>query len=297
MKYTNDHGLPAILARALERNDHRQEGKYSVSEIINPPQVSVLKKRHDKGIVKDVSSNLWALLGTAVHGIIEKNGSSSDLVEQHLMIEIDGITLSGTPDHFNLETLALNDWKCTSTWTYIYGGREEWEQALNVYAFMINSKLGKYPKTLTNHMVLRDHMKSKAKYDRTYPQVPFVSMQQELWTPGQTEQFIIDRIQLHEDAAKLDDANLPECTSDERWCKADTWRVKKNGGKKAISGGVFEKDEQGAKDKLDAVGTTTHFIDFQRGEAIRCADYCDPNQFCTQYATVLKEANTNAGCK
>lgn len=244
-----------------------------------------------------MSSNLWALLGTAVHGVIEKNGSSSDLVEQHLMIEIGGVTLSGTPDHFNLETLALNDWKCTSTWTYVYGGREEWEQALNVYAFMIHAKLGKYPKTLTNHMILRDHMKSKAKYDREYPQIPFTSMEQKLWEPGQTEQFIMERINLHEETSQIkDDKYLPKCTSEERWSKADTWRIKKKGGKKAIPGGVFENDKAGADAKLKEVGDG-FFIDFQAGEAVRCADYCDPNKFCKQYAAEITEKNKDAGCK
>ncbi len=291
MIYTNKHKLPGVLARALQSNDHKQEGKYSVSGLLNPPRQQQLFSRHNQvgaakadtpktDLIKDVSENLWALLGTAVHGVIQRFGKANDLIEQHICVEIDGISVSGTPDHFNLETLELNDWKVTSVYSYQKGGRAEWEQQLNLYAWMIGNKFGKYPKRLSNRLVLRDHQASKAKYDVMYPSVPFVTINQPLWAPEQAEALFMERIRLHEEAAKLPDDKLPLCTAEERWQRPDAWKAQKAGAKRATK--VFT----GATGLVDAnkFAEEKHLeVKYMRGGSIRCADYCAVNGLCSQY--------------
>lgn len=283
MKYTNKYHLPEILVRALKRNDHKQEGKYSVSQLVNPPRVEWLKRRHDEEIVRDASENLWSLLGTAIHSVIEKNGGSSDLIEQHLCVEVNEVKISGTPDHFNIDTLTLNDWKCTSIWTYIYGGRSEWVQALNIYAWMLSKKFGKYAKKLVNQMILRDHSKRDAKFKPDYPKVPFAQMEQEVWPPEQTEQFIMSRLALHEDSEDTPDAELPACTDEERWKKEDIWKVYKNETSvRAMPGGVHEGPDAEAKARSMAKKNSGDVRKI-KGETMRCAEYCDAAPWCNQY--------------
>lgn len=278
MKHTNIYMLPGVLARALAANDHKQEGKYSVSELLNPPRLEQLRKRHETKVVKDVSENLWALFGTSVHGVIQRYGQSTDIIEQHMVIDVDGIKVSGTPDHYNIDLRILNDWKVTSIWTYLKGGREEWEQALNIYAYMISKKFNAYPKRLFNQLILRDWSRKDAQFKPGYPKVPFVSLEQKLWEPEITEQFIVERVQLHEAASKTADEELPECTEDDRWQRRPVWAVHRQGMKRAVK--LF--DEESEAEQMVKGKPALHVM-YRPGEAIRCESYCQVKRFCSQY--------------
>jgi len=286
MKYTNKHMLPGILGRALERNDHKQEGKYSVSQLMDPPQLVALMSRHKGKMSKDVTENLWSLLGTAVHWIIEKNGGADDLVEQHLVIEVDGVKISGTPDHYNLSTHILNDWKTTAVYKYIRGGSDDWCAKLNIYAYMIYKKLGKYPKALFNRLILRDWQARDAKMKPDYPRTPFATIEQELWPKEQTESLIMERIQMHEKAEKLSDEDLPPCTREDIWQKDPCWAAVKPGAKRASK--LFFGDN--AQEECSAYCGHTHLqMEFRPGAMTRCEGYCPAKHFCHQYRKAKAE--------
>ena len=289
MIYTNNHKLPGILGRALEKNDHKQEGKYSVSQLMDPPQLVALMRRHAGKMKKDVTENLWSLLGTAVHWIIEKNGGADDLVEQHLVIEVDGIKVSGTPDHFNLATLELNDWKTTAVYKFVRGGSDDWEAKLNIYAFMIWKKLGKYAKKLYNRLILRDWQAREAKFNKTYPQTPFASIEQELWTKERVEALLIERLHLHEGTLKLTDDKLPPCTKEEIWQKDDCYAATKPGNKRAAKlfyGG--EDAKIACQEYCDRLGCE---LSHRPAVMTRCEGYCAAKNFCVQYRKAKEKLN------
>lgn len=72
MKITNKHNYPQTLVDAVSFDSHRTEGDISVTTLINPPQVRYLRKKYGKDQEQDVSDMIWALLGTAIHGILER---------------------------------------------------------------------------------------------------------------------------------------------------------------------------------------------------------------------------------
>lgn len=67
---TNKHGLPDTLVRAVSYDTHRVVGTISVTTLIDAPKIRYLKQLHDYEV--DVSELLYALMGTALHNILER---------------------------------------------------------------------------------------------------------------------------------------------------------------------------------------------------------------------------------
>lgn len=67
---TNNFNLPETLVKAVQYDTHKLAGTISVTELIDAPQIRVLKKKFDYEV--DVVDNLYALIGTALHHILER---------------------------------------------------------------------------------------------------------------------------------------------------------------------------------------------------------------------------------
>lgn len=74
MKITNKFDIPETLV-ALASRDFYSKGKsdYSVTEIISPPRIQRLRRKHYDAIEQDASDMLWMLLGTALHVVAERS--------------------------------------------------------------------------------------------------------------------------------------------------------------------------------------------------------------------------------
>lgn len=67
---TNKYNFPKTIVDACAIDTHRVAGTISVTQLIDGPQVRILKKLHD--YEEDVSEKLYALMGTALHHILER---------------------------------------------------------------------------------------------------------------------------------------------------------------------------------------------------------------------------------
>ncbi len=67
---TNRHDLPTPIFKACQMDTHRMTGDISVTQLIDAPQIRMLKKRNK--VEEDCSDKIWALLGTATHAILER---------------------------------------------------------------------------------------------------------------------------------------------------------------------------------------------------------------------------------
>ena len=74
MKYTNLHDLPDSLVRAVTAGQvlYEKEADVSSTELVAPIQQVQLRWRHDELIQTDILESVWALLGSAVHSILER---------------------------------------------------------------------------------------------------------------------------------------------------------------------------------------------------------------------------------
>lgn len=67
---TNKFNLPKTLVDACKYDTHRVGGDISVSQLIDAPQIRLLKRDND--YETDVIDNIYALMGTALHHILER---------------------------------------------------------------------------------------------------------------------------------------------------------------------------------------------------------------------------------
>jgi hypothetical protein len=76
MKLTNKKHLPEPLFKAISNDQYVKRGDISVTSLIGSPKINALRKVHYDEIEEDAIDNVWSLLGSSVHHIIERaNGS------------------------------------------------------------------------------------------------------------------------------------------------------------------------------------------------------------------------------
>ena len=266
MKITNKHNLPKQLYNAVNWGTRKpSENVISATTLIAPGHQWRLRLDNWDKIEEDCSGRLWALLGQAVHYITEKHELKGDIAEERLKAELDGITITGQADNYSGDGI-IEDWKTTSVWSFIYGTKPEWEQQLNIYAWLWR-KNGFDVNGLKVHMILRDWVERKSHEDN-YPSIPFVTVECELWSIEEQEIFIRDRIKALN--------NPVECTPDEKWARPTKYAVMKEGRKSAVK--LFDSEEYAQKflDEKD----NKHYLEVRPGENIRCKSYCNVSEFC-----------------
>ena len=296
MILTNNHNLPQPIVDALSRDDYNPgpTSTRSITDLINPPRIRILRREHDHERTEDVSDKVWAVLGSAVHKVFEGEDDETHISEQRVQIEHSGWNISGQPDlqtlHIDRMAMEINDYKCTSVWSVIYG-KEDWVQQLNGYRWLLSYAKPDVPvDQLTITAILRDwNWREQQKRPREYPQSPIMSIDIPLWPLDQAEAFFTQRIALHQEAEfqRLTSEDLPLCSDEERWAKAGKYAVKKGKTVKAIR--VLNSMEEAMDYIQDKKLDDKHWVEHRPGEAIRCdRNYCGVADFCEQYQGVKK---------
>ncbi len=230
---------------------------------------------------------------------------SEDMSETRMEvpIEVDGktYTISGISDH--LQDGHLIDWKVTSVWSYLFGidsplgVKEEWLYQLNIYKWM-HEQSGRPVKAITNHCILRDWVPSK-KFDKKYPQIPFVSIKTPMLTTDQIVAYIESRVRLHSMAEfiALDEKapmEVPPCTPAERWERAPVWKIISPASKKSLRNLPSQLEaQQWLSDAIKKKPGDKKFHGAQvvrfTGGSPRCTDYCSVFSICPYFKQFTKQ--------
>ena len=274
-KWTNVHGIDPVIARAVIEDDYEQVGNISVTRLVRPPQITYLENKHGEEIVQDVVDGLYSLEGRALHYIISQaKGESLPVVQEHRMtVDYNGWTISGKFDVLYTDTHLLKDYKVSSVWGHILGGKEDHDEQLNFYAYLAQRNKIQVDK-LAVVMWFRDWMKSQAERDRQYPPLKVIEHEIPMWTLDTQALAFQDKVKLHQQAMS---GTYPECTPIERWARPDSWAVMKPGAKKAYR--VFEEE---ALANVMASNSSGYEVQYRPGEQVRCARYCPVMEFCEQ---------------
>lgn len=293
MKYTNRLNLPDALVRAVAAaSDEYDAGdaEFTVTELIGPPRIAALRIAHADEIVVDVADCIYAAEGTAFHTLMEKS-ERMNLTEKRMYTKFEGTWVSGKFDLLHLNDVGLlQDWKRTSVYQVLGPAgpqpKFEWEAQLNLLDLILTDN-EYFVQELEIVPVFRDWLKSRARTDKGYPQTQAIRIPVQRWSRAAKETFLRDRIAAHRAARS---GPLPECTREERWIRDDTWKVFKNGNKRAMNGGVFKgPDAEDLARALTATTPGTH-VEFVPGEATRCMDWCAVAKWCTQWQDDMKGA-------
>lgn len=279
MTITNIYNVPETVVRALDWHTHRK-AFLSASETSLSPRQFWLKERHKGEVVEDVSERIWALLGTAVHYILEKGSDKQELSEEYLTTEIAGETVSGITDLYN--DGKISDYKITSVWAYIYrdkpGSMDSYTTQLNTDAYLYR-KAAFEVNELEIVMILRDWQKRDA-VKENYPNVQIQVVPIPLWSMEEQERFLADKVNLFKSFQETPDDALPECSEAERWYSGTEFKVYKKGLKRALNGGTFNSEGE-ACDFANRQEFLT-MIKKIPGESKKCS-YCIGRTFCNQW--------------
>jgi len=269
MNLTNLMGLPDAFVAAVKNDPYTGGGDISVTKLIDAPQRRVLYSKFKDFVVEDVSDRVWALMGQAVHTVLERAGTSA-LVEERLFMDVNGWKLSGQFDRLHVADKTIQDWKVTST--YKADGDDSWTKQLNILR-MLAIKNGHDIERLQVVAIFRDWQRSKAERDPKYPQSNVKIIELPVWSDEQAMQYITDRVSMHQAAVKGDEVL---CSDDERWYAGSTFALMKEGNKRATKV-ADTKEELGEPAK-------GFFIEERKGGYRRCEGYCEVAPFCPQLA-------------
>ena len=278
MKITNKHGLPQAFVDAVVNDPYDNGGSdISATSLIDAPQRRALLYKHSDQIVEDVADRVWALLGSAVHHILEQAEDEHAVVEERLFAEVDGWKVSGQFDRYLPKSKTIQDWKVTTVYK-AQGNHADWERQLNVLAWLARQN-GMPVEKLQICCIMRDWAKSRSLHDGSYPSANVMIIDIPMWPDAVAEEYIRERVALHQDARS---GNAILCSDEERWYTGDKWVVKKPTAKRAYR--VY-----GTQEEAEANVTDSMVVEHRPGEYKRCQQYCEAAPWCAQWHLDLKE--------
>ena len=290
MKLTNKFNLPQTFVNVLHRPTYTKGGaNISATELINSPRIVQLKRLYDEHLEQDVSEQIWSIFGTAIHAVLEHGKDHNHLVEERLHAVLDGWSISGAIDLQVIEDdgIIVSDYKTTGAWS-VMNEKAEWEQQLNIYAWLVETVKKAPVKGLNIVAIIRDWSRRDAETRDGYPNAPVKEIPIAVWDYDTRTEFIRSRIREHSAAllAAETQTELPSCTPEQMWEKSTSYAIKKIGNKRATA--VLETEFE-AEAKLSELGKG-YAIEIRPGERTRCANYCQVNKFCSQYEAYLQGA-------
>jgi hypothetical protein len=289
MKITNKFNLPDAIMRLAQKPSYSKGAAHlSVTEMMNSPQISIMRRKYDDQIEVDVSTLVFSMYGTAFHNMLEKHPGPNDIVEERLYAEFDGWHISGAIDVQTVTEagIEITDWKTVGVWA-VQNPKPEWEQQLNVYAWLVEYLKATPVTKLSIVAILKDFKQQEADTRANYPASSIITIDIPLWSMERREEYIRERIHLHSEArfAEETGAVLPPCTSEEMWEKETVYALKKD---KAVRAKSLHASMEEAEAALEEAGKG-FYIETRPGERTRCKSYCQVSKFCKQYQTYLEE--------
>lgn len=276
MNVSNRMNLPAAFVNAVSTKPHNHAGQFSATTLNKGAKEIVLTHRHFDEIEVDAADCVWAVWGTAVHALMESQPDNS-FHEEKFSVPVSNSLVTGIVDSYDLENGIICDWKTASVWKLQFADFNDWRQQGLTYAYLLHTQ--GLPVTKCRFIaLLKDHSKTKAKTDSSYPQSPVFTYEFDV-TPQdleETEKRIISKVQEIENAFLLSDDDIQPCTQEERWADGERWAVMKNGRKTAVK--LFDNSQDA--DAMAGEMGNSYYVEHRPAVSRKCADYCNVCQFC-----------------
>jgi len=289
---------PFMDALTEYRKHYDNEGAdYSATDLIQPPRIVLLRKRHAKEIEKfpiDPEKELDSFWGTGIHHMFESNLDTNKdyILEMRLGTTILNRYITGCSDIFYKPENHIYDIKQTKAWKKIFSDLHEWEQQLNIYAYLWH--LHKVRVDRVSIIAWWKNWEKKNVMDNPkYPKAQIEQLPMKLWSIDRQKEYLISRVGAMLHAEEFEDDALPYCTKDDMWEKASQYAVYKlypNGKRYAKASRVMYSREDIEKwiKKMIPEGTK-YEIDVRPGGRERCENWCECSSFCNQYKEYMEE--------
>lgn len=251
---------------------------------------------------QDCSELIWALFGTAFHSILENSKEEDsqfkeEYLKQDLSIicdELKGYFLSGKADLIDIATKTIIDYKTTSTFKILKKDYKDYRLQLLIYAWLFK-QLGFEINKGEIVALLRDWQKSKAKFDKNYPQFQVQKLQFKFSKKDfkEIEEFIKQKFLELKKYENVADDELPECTDEDKWASPRQYKIYKKGNKIATKVHESMEDAQNHLDNLEKNYPNMYEIRVVEPTYRKCEEYCSCCQYCKFWKEHYGKENIN----
>ena len=283
---TNNMNMPQAFVNFVSNVRHNPAGTLSATTLLKGDKEIVLYDRHFEELEQDAADLVWATFGTALHTVMEKSEDDA-FKEEAFSVDVDGWKVTGRVDRYDLQKEILEDWKTAAVWKVINGDFKDWKAQGLTYAWLMKQS-GLIVNRCRFVALLKDHSKSKAKTDKSYPQKPVFIYEFDVTENDleETEKRIRAKIKSVTEAYKLGDDDIAPCSEEERWATATKYAVMKEGRKTAVK--VCD-DKETANLYIEQTGGNGLYVQERPGESKKCQDYCPCAEFCNFYHECVKQ--------
>ena len=284
MNVTNRLRLPEAFVKAVSTTRHNEAGCFSATTLNKGAKEIILTDRHFDEITVDAADSVWAVWGTAVHALLESQ-PDNNFHEEYFKVPVSNSFVTGQVDSYDMENGVINDWKTASVWKVQFNDFKDWRAQGLTYAWLLQQS-GLEVKKCRFVALLKDHSKTKAKTDSSYPQSPVFIYEFDVTAADleETAARILAKVQEIESAYKLDDDAIEPCSAEERWADGEKWAVMKNGRKTAIK--LF--DNSADADAMAGEMGNAYYVEHRPAISRKCLDYCNCKEFCSFYHAMKK---------
>ena len=284
MKVTNKLNMPAAFVNAVSTARHNAAGCFSATTLNKGAKEIILSDRHFDEITVDAADSVWAVWGTAVHALLESQ-PDNNFHEEYFKVPVSNSFVTGQVDSYDMENATIYDWKTASVWKVQFADFDDWRRQGMTYAWLLKQS-GLDVKKCVFVALLKDHSKTKAKTDSSYPQSPVFIYEFDVTAADmeETAARILAKVQEIESAYKLDDDAIEPCSAEERWADGEKWAVMKNGRKTAIK--LF--DNSADADAMAGEMGNAYYVEHRPAISRKCGDYCKCKEFCNFYKAMNK---------
>ena len=284
MKVTNKLNMPAAFVNAVSTARHNAAGCFSATTLNKGAKEIILSDRHFDEITVDAADSVWAVWGTAVHALLESQ-PDNNFHEEFFKVPVSNSFVTGQVDSYDMENATIYDWKTASVWKVQFADFDDWRRQGMTYAWLLKQS-GLDVKKCVFVALLKDHSKTKAKTDSSYPQSPVFIYEFDVTTADmeETAARILAKVQEIESAYKLDDDAIEPCSAEERWADGEKWAVMKNGRKTAIK--LF--DNSADADAMAGEMGNAYYVEHRPAISRKCGEYCNCKDFCNFYKAMNK---------
>ena len=284
MKVSNRLNLPAAFVNAVSTTRHNAAGCFSATTLNKGAKEIILTDRHFDEIEVDAADSVWAVWGTAVHALLESQ-PDNNFHEESFKVPVSNSFVTGQVDSYDMENGVINDWKTASVWKVQFNDFKDWRAQGLTYAWLLQQS-GLEVKKCRFVALLKDHSKTKAKTDSSYPQSPVFIYEFDVTAADmeETAARILAKVQEIESAYKLDDDAIEPCSAEERWADGEKWAVMKNGRKTAVK----VLDNQLDADAMAGEMGNAYYVEHRPAISRKCGEYCNCKEFCNFYKAMNK---------
>ena len=198
------------------------------------------------------------------------------LREQRFFAKQNDVTISGAIDLVNPANGMVTDYKVTSVYSVTKGLKPEWEQQLNMYAWLLRQN-DISSNSLRIVALCRDWIKSRSERIQTYPPSPIVILPVPKWPNEQQDEYIEERVRVH-----TDEFTIP-CTPEERWARG-LYTVTGTGIKKPKLFDTLTEAAIWVQTKENPIKGIAFQVTESTPTYVRCeGNWCGVRDFCPQW--------------